>query len=69
MGALSTRVIFPTRPYFSLSRKSAVKTPVGMGRARVPSFSRALVSFRFSCRKTRWVLGQLIAQGYYSEGY
>jgi tRNA U34 5-carboxymethylaminomethyl modifying enzyme MnmG/GidA len=35
-----------------------VKTPVGIGRARVPRRSRAVVSFRFSCRKTRWA-GQL----------
>lgn len=66
IGALSTRVILPTRPYFSLSRYSAVKTPVGMGRARVPSRSRAAVSLRFSCRKTRYV-GQLKVSAYSIE--
>jgi hypothetical protein len=53
IGALSTRVIFPTRPYLAWSRYSAVNTPVGIGRARVPSRSRAVVSLRFSWRNTR----------------
>ena len=62
-GRLSTRDIFPTRPYLSLSRKSAVNTPDVMGRARVPSFSSAPTSLRFSSRKTRRAIWRVFASG------
>lgn len=66
-GRLSTRVILPTRPYFSSSRKSAVNTPEVIGRARVPSFSRAPTSLRFSSRKTRRATWSVFASGFFER--